>query len=224
MSVLLIEDDKSISNFLTLALKSEGYEVLGANNGLTGISLFMSNNPDLIILDLGLPDIDGTEVISHVRESERSSTPIMVVSARGLEREKISALDSGADDYITKPFAIGELMARIRAVMRRRDIKEKTEEFVLDSLRIDYSRRKVYVDDSEVHFTPIEYKILLLLTENRGKVITHKTIQNEIWGYESNDEYQSLRVFMANIRKKIERETPRFIKTEVGVGYRFADE
>lgn len=223
-TVLIIEDDKSILNFLKLSLKTNGYKILEATNGLTGISLFLSHNPDLILLDLGLPDIDGMEVLAQIRQS--STVPVVIVSARGQEREKVSALDIGADDYITKPFGVSELLARVRVALRRQKRTSVTNEFVLENLRIDFNKRKIYVGDKEIHLTPIEYKLVLLLTENSGKVLTHKFIQNEVWGYETSDEYQTLRVFMANIRKKIEIDTvrPRFIMTEVGVGYRFADE
>lgn len=223
-TILIIEDDKSIRNFLQLALKTDKYKVLEASNGLTGISIFMSHNPDLIILDLGLPDIDGIKVLEQIRQT--SPIPLIVVSARGQEREKVSALDLGADDYITKPFGAGELLARIRVALRHRKPTEFTTEFMLDSLRIEFSKRKLYLGGKEIHLTPIEYKLLILLTENSGKVLTHNFIQKQIWGYESSDDYQTLRVFMANIRKKIEIDTlrPRYILTEVGVGYRFADE
>lgn len=223
--ILIIEDDRSIQNFLRLSLKSKNYEPIISENGLTGISLFMSNNPGLVLLDLGLPDIDGTEVLKHIRTS--SDIPIIIISARGQEREKVQALDMGADDYITKPFNIEELLARIRVAMRRYNPTEsKSSEFVLDTLRIDYEKRRIYVKDEEIHLTPIEYKMLLSLVQNCGKVMTHRAIQHEVWGYPTSDDYQSLRVFMANIRRKIETDTsnPRYIMTEVGVGYRFADE
>lgn len=223
-TVLIIEDDKSVQNFLRLALKTNGYKTIDTDDGLSGISMFMSHNPDLILLDLGLPDIDGMEVLAQIRQT--SAVPVVIVSARGQEKEKVAALDAGADDYITKPFGAGELLARIRVALRRQKPQVLSNEFVLANLSIDFNKRKVYISEKEVHLTPIEYKLLLLLTANAGKVLTHKFIQNEIWGYETSDDYQTLRVFMANIRKKIEADTikPRFIMTEVGVGYRFADE
>lgn len=223
-SILIIEDDKSIQNFLKLSLKTNGYKTIESSDGLSGISMFMSHNPDLILLDLGLPDIDGMEVLSQVRSG--SNIPIIIISARGQENEKVAALDMGADDYITKPFAIHELLARIRVAFRRRQPLDLVSEFQLDTMRIDFEKRRVYIGGNEVHFTPIEYKMLILMTQNAGKVLTHKFIQKEIWGYGSTDDFQTLRVFMANIRKKIEVDTtqPRFIMTEVGVGYRFADE
>lgn len=224
-TVLIIEDDKSIQNFLRISLKANGYKAVIAEDGQMGISLFLSNNPDIILLDLGLPDIDGTEVLAAIRQS--SDLPIIIISARGQEKEKVLALDLGADDYITKPFSIGELLARVRVAIRHYKPKEeKVDIFILDSLKIDFECRKVYTHDNEVHLTPLEYKILVLLVNHSGKVLTHKFIQHEVWGYASEDEYQSLRVFMANIRRKIEDDTasPRYIITEVGVGYRFVDE
>lgn len=222
-TILLIEDEKTIKNFLRMSLKFNNYKIIESETGIMGISLFMSNNPDLILLDMGLPDIDGLEVVNQIRQM--SSVPIIVVSARGQESEKVVALDAGADDYITKPFGIDELLARIRVALRKEKVMPIAE-FTLDSLKIDYGKRKVYKLEKEIHFTPIEYKILKLLVENSGKVITHNFIQKAVWGYESEDDFQSLRVFMANIRKKIEDDTtkPRFIMTEIGVGYRFADE
>ncbi len=224
-TVLIVEDDKSIQNFLNISLKANDYKVVLAESGQTGISLFLSHNPDIILLDLGLPDIDGTKVLEGIRQS--SNIPIIIISARGQEKEKVAALDLGADDYVTKPFSVGELLARVRVALRHYKPNEKTESiFSLDALKIDFERRKVFKHDDEIHLTPIEYKILVLLINHLGKVLTHKFIQHEIWGYASVDEYQSLRVFMANIRRKIEDNTtnPRYIITEVGVGYRFVDE
>lgn len=224
-TILIIEDDSSIQNFLRLSLRAKEYKPLIAENGFTGLSLWKSNNPDLILLDLGLPDIDGTEILEQIRLE--SSIPVIVISARGQEREKVSALDLGADDYITKPFSVEELLARIRVALRHYKPEEtKSVEFELDTLRIDFEKRRIFVKSEEIHLTPIEYKMLVLLVNNRGKVMTHNTIQNEVWGYPTADDYQSLRVYMANIRRKIENDTssPRFITTEVGVGYRFSDE
>ncbi|MEG0784418.1 MAG: response regulator transcription factor [Christensenella sp.] len=223
--ILVIEDDKIILNFLSISLKTSGYGLVTAQNGLDGISLSLANNPDVILLDLGLPDIDGIEVLHQIRDA--SDVPIIVVSARGQEREKVEALDSGADDYITKPFSIGELLARVRAALRKRVPQPAGKaEFRMDALIIDFEKRRVSVDGQEVHLTPIEYKLLNLLVENKGKVLTHSFINKQVWGYEYTEDSQSLRVFMANIRRKIESDTarPRYIMTEVGVGYRFADE
>ena len=224
ISVLVIEDDKSIQNFIRITLKSKGYNSVFADDGLTGISYFYANNPDIILLDLGLPDIDGMEVLSQIRKE--SDIPIIVVSARGMEQEKVAALDEGADDYLTKPFHAGELLARIRVALRHKNGMMKQEAaFELDGFYMDFEKRRLIVRGEEVHVTPIEYKMLKLLVLNAGKVLTHHFIQNEIWGYDTNDDYQSIRVFMANIRRKIEEDSanPRFIITEVGVGYRFTE-
>ncbi|NBK97708.1 MAG: response regulator transcription factor [Erysipelotrichia bacterium] len=225
INILVIEDDKSISRFLELSLKTNGYKPLLAATGLDGISLFMSNNPDLILLDLGLPDIDGMEVLDQIRS--QSDVPLIIVSARGEEKEKVDALDNGADDFITKPFHLGELLARIRVALRKKKVDSVLEKvFVLDGFRLDFEKRRIFINDEEVHFTPIEYKLLTLLVRNAGKVLTHNFIIKEIWGYSYEEEAQSLRVFMANIRRKIEKDTmnPRYIITEVGVGYRFMDD
>jgi len=225
ISVLVIEDDKSIQNFIRITLKTKGYHSVFADDGLTGISYFYANNPDIILLDLGLPDIDGMEVLSQIRKE--SNIPIIIVSARGMEQEKVDALDEGADDYLTKPFHAGELLARIRVALRHKSglVKQETA-FELEGFSMDFEKRKLIVRGEEVHVTPIEYKMLKLLVLNAGKVLTHRFIQNEIWGYDTNDDYQSIRVFMANIRRKIEEDSanPRFIITEVGVGYRFTED
>ena len=223
--ILIIEDDKTIQNFMKITLKTKGYRCTIADDGLSGISYYFANHPDLILLDMGLPDIDGMEVLRQIRQD--SQAPVIVVSARGQEREKVAALDEGADDYVTKPFNAGELLARIRVALRHAVTAVRQEaEFELDYFKLDFERRKVFVHNQEVHLTPIEYKMISLLVNNCGKVLTHHFIQEEVWGYETTDDYQSLRVFMANIRRKIEDDTakPRFILTEVGVGYRFVDE
>ena len=222
--ILIIEDDPVILRFLGLALKTNGYEVVDARNGLLGINLFISHNPDLILLDLGLPDIDGMEVISEVRKT--SEVPIIIISARDRDLDKINALDNGANDFITKPFNIGEVLARVRVSLR--GILKIAEDniFTYNGLSIDFDRHKVFVEDEEVHLTPIEFKILGILVKYQGKVLTHKLLQSETWGYETVDNYQTLRVFIASIRKKIEKENRinQYIITEVGVGYRFNDE
>lgn len=226
ITILVVEDDKYISNFISISLKQEGYGCVTATTGNEAISLCYANNPDLVILDLGLPDMDGTAVIRNIREY--SSKPILIVSARQEENEKIKALDLGADDYMVKPFHMGELLARIRVAVRKMEQSKTTsasEEFVCESLRIDYAKRKVFLEETEVHLTPIEYKLLLLMVANRGKVLTHNYIQSQIWGYGEGGDPNSLRVFMATLRRKLEKDTtnPRFILTEVGVGYRFTD-
>ncbi|MGI5965856.1 MULTISPECIES: response regulator [Anaerotruncus] len=223
--ILIVEDDKSILNVLTALLKTNGYESISAVTGLDALSAYYTAAPCLVLLDLGLPDIDGTAVLQQIRQ--HSGVPVIVISARGQESEKVAALDMGADDYVTKPFAVGELLARIRVALRKHAPRpEKDEIFVLDTLKVDFERRKVYVEGNEIHLTPIEYRLLTLLIRNRGKVLTHRFISKEIWGYEYTEDFQSLRVFMAGIRRKIEKDTtrPRYILTEVGVGYRFVDE
>lgn len=223
-TILIVEDDKTIQNFLKVTLKTQNYNYIIAETGLSGLSLFYANRPDLVLLDLGLPDIEGIEVLKQIRQN--SSIPIIVVSARSSETEKVMALDYGSDDYVTKPFNAAELLARIRAALRH-CLKEKVSEpiFELDYLKVDFERRHVWGKDQEIHLTPIEYKMLVLLITNRGKVLTHHFIQENVWGYETTDDYQSLRVFMANIRRKIEIDSssPHFIITEVGVGYRFVE-
>ena len=223
-TILIVEDDKTIQNFLKVTLKTQNYNYIIAETGLSGLSLFYANRPDLVLLDLGLPDIEGIEVLKQIRQN--SSIPIIVVSARSSETEKVMALDYGSDDYVTKPFNAAELLARISAALRH-CLKEKVSEpiFELDYLKVDFERRHVWVKDQEIHLTPIEYKMLVLLITNRGKVLTHHFIQENVWGYETTDDYQSLRVFMANIRRKIEIDSssPHFIITEVGVGYRFVE-
>ena len=227
ITVLIVEDDKYISNFICMSLKQEGYRYMKTSTGREAISLCYANNPDVIILDLGLPDMDGIQVIEHIRCS--SEKPIIVVSARQEEAEKIKALDMGADDYVVKPFYMGELLARIRVAVRKAEKTSGTEMmqmFQRDYLKIDFEKRMVYIDDKEVHMTPIEYKLLVLLVSNQGKVLTHNQILSKIWGYGESGDANSLRVFMATLRRKIEKDTanPRFIITEVGVGYRFAEE
>lgn len=227
--ILVVEDDKPIRNFICVSLEAQGYKYIETSNGKTAVSLVSSHNPDVLVIDLGLPDIDGIEVIQTVRPYTKAA--IIVVSARGREREKVEALDSGADDYLTKPFSVAELLARIRVALRHSVQGNKTENisseiFSVGDLKIDFEKRHVTISEEEIHLTPIEYKLIELMAEYAGKVLTHKFILNEIWGAYSGDDTQSLRVFMANIRRKIEKDPtqPRYIMTEVGVGYRLADE
>ncbi len=222
--ILIIEDDKAIVRLMEIALKTNGYESVVANSGIEGISLFLNSSPNLVLLDMGLPDIDGSDVLEQIRAM--SNTPVIIVSARDREQEKVNALDNGANDYITKPFNVGELLARIRVAFRLVKPVVKEDYFSLDYLNVDFIRRRVTIDGEEVHLTPIEYKLLKLLIDNKGKVLTHSFINKEIWGYDTEDDYQSLRVFMATLRRKIEKNTsnPRFILTEVGIGYRMNDE
>lgn len=224
-SILVIEDDKYISHFISLSLTKEDYAVSIAETAAEGMFLLKSEKPDIILLDLGLPDRDGTELLRDIRTF--SDIPILVVSARGQEKEKIAALDLGANDYMTKPFSMGELMARIRVAERALQKNPQPSDhslFSLGGLTVDYEKRKVQIDNVEIHLTPTEYKTLLLLIENRGKVLTHNFIIEKIWGMGGADS-KSVRVFMANLRRKLEHDTanPRYILTEVGVGYRFTD-
>ena len=227
-TVLIIEDEDAICNFISAVLTSNAYQVVKAKTGREGLSLFASHIPDIVLLDLGLPDMDGMEILKNIRQW--SKTPVIVVSARGHEREKVAALDLGADDYIVKPFGTSELLARIRTAMRHSleavstDASE-AEKFAVGGLEIDYRKRIVCRDGERIHLTPIEYKILVLLSKNAGKVLTHDFIIREIWGIYT-DESHTLRVNMANIRRKIEINpgAPRYILTEMGVGYRMVEE
>ena len=223
--ILIIEDDKAIIRLLELSLKTNGYTPIIAENGLSGISRFLSDKPELVLLDLGLPDVDGRGVLSQIRAI--SSTPVIVVSAREKEKEKVEALDNGADDYVTKPFSIGELMARIRVALRKATpVPLKNDVFSFRSLEMNVSSHQVTIEGKPVHLTPIEFRILKLLIENQGKVLTHHFIQDSIWGHGGEDNYQSLRVFMTNLRRKIEKDPtdPEYIITEIGIGYRFIDD
>lgn len=222
--ILVVEDDKVISSFLSAMLTNNQYNVINAATGQAAISLAASHCPDLILLDLGLPDIDGIDVLKEIRGWY--DHPVIVVSARQYEREKVQALDAGADDYVTKPFGNSELLARIRTALRRNSHARSggglgTKSFSVEGLHVDYGKRQVCVEGQTVHLTPIEYRILVLLCENAGKVLTHDYIIRQIWGpYASNA--QTLRVNMANIRRRIEKNPadPHYILTEVGVGYR----
>ena len=226
--ILVVEDDRPIRNFITASLGAQGFNYIETEKGNEAIALSMSYNPDLIILDLGLPDIDGIEVVAKIREW--SKIPIIIVSARENERQKIEALDKGADDYLTKPFGIGELLARIRVSLRHRATNQTENEnmdtFKVKDLLVDFIKRKVIINNEEMHLTPIEYKIMALLCKYSGKVLTHNFIIHEIWGSAMGNETQSLRVFMASLRRKIEKNPaqPEYIYTEVGVGYRLIDE
>ena len=222
-TILIVEDDKYIIHFLSASLKEEDYAFQVARSVKEAVSLFYANRPDLVILDLGLPDGDGMEVIRSIREI--AAAPVIVVSARLEEEDKIRALDAGADDYVTKPFYMGVLLARIRAALRKQEnrLPEKPSSFEAEDLFVDYENRRVEAGGKEIHLTPIEYKILLLLIANRGKVLTHHYILKEIWGCAEGVEPGTLRVFMATLRRKIEENPsePKHIITEVGVGYRF---
>ena len=223
--ILVVEDDFSVRNLITTTLKAHDYRQLTAPNGTTAILEASSHNPDIVLLDLGLPDMDGVEVIQKIRTW--SNMPIIVISARSEDTDKIDALDAGADDYLTKPFSVEELLARLRVTQRRLAVTQnqspaEASVFINGQLRVDYAAGCAYLGEEELHLTPIEYKLLCLLTKNVGKVLTHTFITQSIWGSSWDNDIASLRVFMATLRKKIEREpdTPQYIQTHIGVGYR----
>ena len=223
--VLVVEDDRPVRNLIVTTLKSHDYRYLTAENGKTAIMEASSYNPDIVLLDLGLPDIDGTEVITNIRGW--SNMPIIVISARSEDSDKITALDAGADDYLTKPFSVEELLARLRVTQRRLLLLKSSNDagkpvFQNGELKIDYAAGCVYLKGEEMHLTPIEYKLLCLLSHNVGKVLTHTYITMQIWGSSRENDIASLRVFMATLRKKLEPEktSPQYIQTHIGIGYR----
>ena len=223
-TILLIEDERQMRRFLRVTLQSEKYGVLEAETAADGLSQAATRNPDIVLLDLGLPDMDGLEVIEKLREW--SAVPVIVISAREQEGDKIKALDGGADDYLTKPFGAGELLARIRAALRHAAPKSQEQGeavFVAEELRIDFLKRQVYCGVREVHLTPIEYRLLTVLVRNAGRVMTHRQILKEVWGPAYVEQTHYLRVFMNQLRKKIEADStrPRFLLNEPGIGYRF---
>lgn len=226
-TVLIIEDEKNIGNYIETIIVSNQYKSLRARNGMSGISMCVSHHPDLILLDLGLPDIDGMEVIKKIREF--SAVPIIVISARSQESEKVEALDAGADDYVTKPFGSDELLARIRTALRHRILAgafaAKEPNYARDGLVIDFDKRLVTLEGNAIHLTQIEYKLVSLLARNAGRVLTYDFILKEIWGPYADTDNQILRVNMANIRRKIEKNPaePHYIFTEIGVGYRMIE-
>ena len=222
-TILVVEDDKPVRTLITTTLKANGYRFIEALTGEEAILQATSHNPDIILLDLGLPDMDGVEIIRKVRTW--SNVPIIVISARSEDSDKIGALDSGADDYLTKPFSVEELLARLRVTQRRLAMlgaEHADTVFVNGSLRIDYAAGCAYLDGNELHLTPIEYKLLCLLAQNVGKVLTHTYITQKIWGNSWENDIASLRVFMATLRKKLESapDSPQYIQTHIGVGYR----
>ncbi|WP_101911209.1 response regulator [Marasmitruncus massiliensis] len=226
-NIIVVEDDTQIRNFICYALKQEGFPYTTAGTAQDALSQLVSGQIDLMLLDLGLPDFDGMEVIKKVREW--SEMPIIVVSARDQDKEKATALDNGADDYLTKPFSATELMARIRVALRHLykvgGIKAQAI-LSVGGLTIDFDKRLVYLDDAELHVTPLEYNLLALLFKNIGKVLTTKYILKEIYGVGYGTDTQALRALMAGLRRKIEQNPtkPRYILTEIGVGYRLVDE
>ena len=224
--ILVVEDDPPIRNLIATTLKTHEYKYLLAKNGEEAILQASSYAPDVVFLDLGLPDIDGVEIIKRIREW--SNMPIIVISARSEDEDKIEALDAGADDYLTKPFSVEELLARLRVMQRRiallksdSEINEKSV-YTNGRLKIDYAAGCAYIEDAELRLTPIEYKLLCLLAQNTGKVLTHKYITQKIWGSAWDSNVASLRVFMATLRKKLEDENDSvaYIQTHVGIGYR----
>jgi len=221
--ILLIEDEPQMRRFLRITLQTQGYRLVEAATAQEGLMQATTRNPDVVLLDLGLPDLDGLEVAKRLREW--SQTPIIVISAREQEQDKVRALDAGADDYLTKPFNAGELMARIRVALRhaaRGDADQQEPVFVLDNLRVDLAKRQVFVSEEEVHLTPIEYKLLMTLIRHAGKVITHRQLLMEVWGPAHVNEVQYLRVYMTQLRHKLEIDParPRFLMNEPGIGYR----
>jgi len=223
--ILVVEDDKKIRQCLRVPLTAQGYRVIESRTGREALQQVIDQEPDMLLLDLGLPDIDGLEVIRLLRS--RSNIPIVVLSARDRETAKVEALDLGADDYVTKPFTVGELLARLRVVVRHAtEAKNGPVEstFVLDTLRVDRDRRQVFVGGAEVHLTPIEYQILATLIKVAGRVVTHRQLLTQVWGHERAVETHYLRVYMTYLRRKIEPDPtrPRFLLTEPGIGYRLA--
>ncbi len=219
--ILIVEDDPQIRRFVRAAVQAEGYRLHESSTAEDGIAQAAARQPDLILLDLGLPDKDGLELITRVREW--SSVPIVVLSARGQEEDKIAALDRGADDYVAKPFAIGELLARVRAVLRRSTGPASDSPMIrFGTVEIDREARRVRVDGADVHLTPNEYKLLMVLLQHAGKVLTHRQLLSEVWGPQHTEQAQYLRVYVAQLRRKLERDParPKFLQTEPGVGYR----
>jgi two-component system KDP operon response regulator KdpE len=225
--LLLIEDEDSMRRFLRPALAAQGYHVIEATTGVEGLRLAASHNPEIVLLDLVLPDLDGLEVTRRLREWTRA--PIIVISARGQEPDKVQALDSGADDYVTKPFGLQELLARLRVARRHANAAERPPEdgvITVGPLRIDQAKRRVSVGDREVRFTPIEYKLLVTLARNPGRVLTHQQLLKDVWGPGRAGQTQYLHVYMGHLRTKLEADParPKLLITEPGVGYRLEGE
>lgn len=222
--ILVVEDDAPVRNLITTTLKAHDYRYIAAATGEGAVMETASHNPDIVLLDLGLPDLDGVEVIRRIRTW--SNVPILVISARSEDTDKIDALDAGADDYLTKPFSVEELLARLRVTQRRLALMQGSNPqpsvFVNGQLKIDYASGCAFLDGEELHLTPIEYKLLCLLARNMGKVLTHKYITQSVWGSSWENDVASLRVFMATLRKKLEGPpgSPQYIQTHIGIGYR----
>ena len=227
--ILIIEDDRPIRRFLEAALTNDGYEVVEAETGRMGLTHMLARVPDLVVLDLGLPDMDGMGIIARVREW--SQVPIIILSARGREDDKVDALNAGADDYLTKPFGVPELLARIRVALRhaatlRVGGREEASRFQVGDLVVDLDSRRVFVREVEVHLTPLEYRLLTTLIKNAGKVLTHRFLLREVWGPGYLEQTHYPRMFIASLRGKIEDDPaePRYILTEQGVGYRLVED
>ena len=224
VTILVVEDDASVRNLISTTLKAHDYRFITAATGESAVMEAASHNPDILLLDLGLPDIDGVEVIRRIRSW--SNAPTIVISARSEDSDKIDALDAGADDYLTKPFSVDELLARLRATQRRlalvRSDTPQQAVYVNGQLRIDFASGCAYLGEDELHLTPIEYKLLCLLARNTGKVLTHKFITQSVWGSSWENDVVSLRVFMATLRRKLERgaDSMQYIQTHIGIGYR----
>ena len=223
--IVMIEDDPQIRCFLRTGLESHGFRIHEAETGGQGLAEAANRKPDLVILDLGLPDIDGGEVVKKIREW--STLPVIVLSARATETDKVAALDAGADDYLTKPFGMSELLARIRVALRHSQGaagQDKDGMFSVASLKVDLAHRRIHVDGKEVHLTPIEYRLLAVLVKHAGRVLTHRQLLKEVWGPGYVERSHYLRVHMAGLRHKLEADParPRFLLTEAGVGYRLS--
>lgn len=222
--ILVVEDDAPVRNLITTTLRAHDYKFLASGTGEGAVMDAASHNPDVILLDLGLPDLDGVEVIRRIRTW--SNVPIIVISARSEDSDKIDALDAGADDYLTKPFSVEELLARLRVTQRRLSLLQNSSasQSVYENgrLKINYALGCAYLGEEELHLTPIEYKLLCLLAQNTGKVLTHKFILQNVWGTSLESDIGTLRVFMATLRKKLERDagSPQYIQTHIGIGYR----
>jgi two-component system KDP operon response regulator KdpE len=223
--VLLVEDERPMQRFVSTAIAAHGYRVVTADDGDGALAQASAHNPDLVLLDLGLPDMDGVDVAIRLREW--SSAPILILSARGQEQDKVAALDAGANDFVTKPFAVGELLARMRVWLRETQRASDGAGSIVEvgGLRLDLARRLCFVDETLVHLTPTEYKIFALLMKHVGKVLTHEQVLSEVWGPRYARETQYLRVYMGQLRRKIERDAarPRYLVTEPGVGYRLRE-
>ena len=224
-TILVVEDDSSVKSLITTTLNANGYKYIAVPNGMGAITEASSHNPDIVLLDLGLPDMDGVQVIEKIRTW--SNMPIIVISARSEDTDKIDALDAGADDYLTKPFSVEELLARIRVTQRRLqlthgELYSESSLFKNGDLTIDYAAGCAFLGKEELKLTPIEYKLLCLLSKNVGKVLTHTYITQNVWGHSWENDVASLRVFMASLRKKLELSPgmPQYIQTHIGVGYR----